>query len=165
MSAYTGAAQIDGSSTLEFSSTYVGGATFSGASTGPAGTLQFDAGSTGPITVANSNDTVIAQPGSDNWINAIVSYTLPTNIDTLFLFAGAQGAGNSNASGDALYALDTVNTQTLSGNSANDAFVVFNSSDVVVPKAGSRDVVYAAARWRRCMAPRSTARSSKAAAC
>ena len=147
VSAYTGAAQIDDTSTLEFTSTYVGVATFSGASTGPGGKLKFDAGSTGPITVVNSNDTVIAQPGGNNWINAAASYTLPANIDALFLYAGAQGAGNSDAAGDALYGLDADNTQTLTGNSPNDTFVVYNSSDVVVPKAGSHDVVYAAASF------------------
>jgi autotransporter passenger strand-loop-strand repeat protein len=146
-STYAGAAQIDDTSTLEFASTYVGAATFSGSSVGSGGKLKFDAGSTGPITVVNSNDTVIAQPGSDNWINAIVSYTLPTNIDALFLYAGTQGTGNSDAAGDALYALDAGNAQTLTGNSANDTFVVYNSSDVVVPKAGSHDVVYAGASY------------------
>ena len=147
-SAYTGAAQIDDdTSTLEFGSTYVGVATFSGASAGPAGTLKFDAASTGAITVVNSNDAVTAQPGNDNWINASVSYTLPANIDALFLYAGVHGTGNSDASGDALYALDAGNAQTLAGNSANDTFVVDNSSDVVVPKAGSHDVVYAAASF------------------
>ena len=147
LSAYTGAAQIDDASTLEFTGAYVGAATFSGASTGPGGTLKLDVPSTGPITVVNPNDTVVAQPGGNNWIDAAASYTLPANIDTLFLFAGAQGTGNSDAAGDALYALDTVNTQTLTGNSPNDAFVVFNSSDVVAPKAGSHDVVYAAASY------------------
>ena len=147
VSAYTGAAQIDDTSTLEFTGAYTGAATFSGAPTGPGGTLKFDAGSTGPITVVNSNDAVIAQPGNGCWIDSIVSYKLPANVDKLFLFAGAQGTGNSDASGDALYALDTVNTQTLTGNSANDAFVVYNSSDVVVPKAGSHDAVFAAASY------------------
>ena len=146
-SAYTGAAQVDDTSTLEFISTYVGAAAFSGAPTGPGGTLKLDAPSTGPITVVNSNDTVIAQPGGDNWINAIVSYTLPANIDALFLYAGTAGTGNSDAAGDALYALDAGIAQTLTGNSPNDAFVVYNSSDVVVPKAGSHDVVYAAASY------------------
>ena len=147
-SAYTGAAQVNDASTLEFTGTYVGAATFSGAPTGPGGTLKLDVPSTGPITVVNSNDTVIAQPGNGSWIDAIVSYTLPTHIDTLFLFAGAQGTGNSDASGDALYALDPSHAQTLTGNSPNDAFVVYhNASDVVVPKAGSHDTVYAAASY------------------
>src|SRR5256885_1049716 len=66
VSAYTGAAQIDDASTLEFTSTYLGVATFGGSSTGSGGTLKFDAGSIGPITVVNSNDIVIAQPGSTN---------------------------------------------------------------------------------------------------
>jgi autotransporter passenger strand-loop-strand repeat protein len=144
---YSGSAEIDDNSTLEFGSTFAGAATFRGSPTGPGGTLKLDAGSTGPINVVDPNDTVIAQPGSGNWINAIVSYTLPTNIDTLFLLAGAQGTGNSDASGDALYALDAGNAQTLTGNSANDTFVVYNSSDVVVPKAGSHDLVYSAANY------------------
>ena len=33
---------------------------------------------------------------------------------------------------------------TLTGNSPNDTFVVYNSADVVVPQAGSHDVVYSA---------------------
>jgi autotransporter passenger strand-loop-strand repeat protein len=147
LSAYSGAAQIDDASTLEFAGTYVGAATFSGSPTGSGGTLKLDAPSTGPINVVNSNDTVIAQPGGNDWINATVSYTLPANVDALFLYAGAQGTGNSDASGDALYALDASHAQTLTGNSANDTFVVSNPSDVVVPKAGSHDVVYAAASY------------------
>jgi len=125
---------------------YVGGAIFSGSSTGSGGTLKFDAGSTGPITVVNSNDAVIAQPGSGNWIQSTVDYTLPANVDTLFLF-GTQGTGNSDASGDALYAVNPGIGQTLTGNTANDAFVVYSTSDVVIPKAGSHDVVYAAASY------------------
>jgi hypothetical protein len=36
---------------------------------------------------------------------------------------------------------------TLTGNSANDTFVVYNSADVVVPKAGSHDLVYSAVNY------------------
>jgi Ca2+-binding RTX toxin-like protein len=144
VSSYTGSVQIDGATTVEFDNTYTGAAVFGGAITGSGGTLKFDHASTGPITVVNSNDKVIAQHGSDNWINAIVSYALPANIDALFLYGGTQGTGNSDAAGDALYALDAGITQTLVGNSLNDTFVVYNSTDVVVPKTGSRDVVYTA---------------------
>jgi Ca2+-binding RTX toxin-like protein len=147
LSSYAGTAEVDDNSTLEFTGAYTGAATFSGASTGPGGTLKFDAGSVGPITVVNPNDTVIAQPGGDNWIQSTVDYTLPTNIDTLFLYGGTQGTGNSDATGDALYATDPAIAQTLIGNSLNDAFVVYNTSDVVTPKAGSHDVVYAAASY------------------
>jgi Ca2+-binding RTX toxin-like protein len=37
--------------------------------------------------------------------------------------------------------------QTLIGNSANDTFVVYNSADVVVPKAGSHDILYSAVNY------------------
>jgi len=49
---------------------------------------------------------VIAQPGSDNWINS-----------------------------------------TVTGNSHNDTFVVYNSADTVVGQASSTDTVYAAANY------------------
>ena len=95
----------------------------------------------GAIGAASSKYGVLIQNGGT------VSYTLPANIDALFLFAGAHGTGNGDAAGDALYALDAGNAQTLTGNSPNDSFVVYNSSDVLVPKAGSHDVVYAAASY------------------
>jgi VCBS repeat-containing protein len=145
-SAYTGSAQIDDTSTLEFTGAYVGAATFSGSATGPGGTLKLDAGSVGPITVVNPNDSVIAQAGNGSWIQALVNYTLPTHIDTLLEY-GAQGTGNTDAVGDALYALNPAITQTLIGNTTNDAFVVYSTSDVVVAKAGSHDLVYAAANY------------------
>jgi hypothetical protein len=146
LSAYTGSAQIDDTSTLEFTSTYTGAATFSGSSTGSGGTLKLDAGSVGPITVVNPNDKVIAQPGNGSWIQALVNYTLPTNVDTLLEY-GALGTGNTDAVGDALYAINPGITQTLVGNTANDTFVVYSPSDVVIPKAGSHDVVYAASSY------------------
>jgi Ca2+-binding RTX toxin-like protein len=119
---------------------------FTGPSTGPGGTLKFDAGSTALITVVNPNDTVIAQANNGSWIQALVSYTLPTNIDTLLEY-GAQGTGNTEAVGDALYALNPSITQTLVGNTANDTFVVYSPGDVVMPKAGSHDTVYAASSY------------------
>jgi hypothetical protein len=143
----SGTFDIAPGATLELSGSSDVPVFFSGSLTGPGGTLKLDVPSTGPITVVNPNDTVIAQPGGDKWINAIANYTLPANIDALFLYAGTQGTGNSDASGDALYALNGSAAQTLIGNSANDTFVVDSSSDVVVPKAGSHDVVYAAASY------------------
>ncbi len=68
LSAYTGNAQIDDTSTLEFSGGHVGAATFSGAATGPGGTLKLDAPSLGPVTAVSPNDTVIAPPHDGNWI-------------------------------------------------------------------------------------------------
>jgi hypothetical protein len=37
----------------------------------PGGTIRFDGGSTGPITVVNPTDTVVAQRGSGSWIVSI----------------------------------------------------------------------------------------------
>ena len=54
--------------------------------------------------------------------------------------SASQGVGNSDAAGDALYAANPSQAVTLIGNSPNDTFVVYNSSDVVVPKAGSHDM-------------------------
>src|SRR5580700_7842712 len=36
---------------------------------------------------------------------------------------------------------------TITGNSANDTFVVYNSADVIVPKVGSHDIVYSAVNY------------------
>ena len=98
------------------------------------------------FVVHNSADTVSGVPGSSDVVYSDVDFTLPANVDTLVLF-GSQGTGNSDATGDGLYAANPGITQTLNGNSANDTFVVYNQSDVVVPKAGSHDVVYAAASY------------------
>ena len=63
------------------------------------------------------------------------------------LHTASQGVGNSDASGDALYAANPSQVVTLTGNSANDTFVVYNSANVVVPTAGSHDVVYTAVNY------------------
>jgi len=99
------------------------------------------------FVVYDSSDVVVPKAGSHDVVYAAASYTLPTGIDTLILEAGTQGVGNSDAAGDGLYAADPGIAQTLTGNSANDTFVVYNSADVVVPKAGSRDVVYSAVSY------------------
>src|SRR6202008_2750956 len=96
------------------------------------------------FVVYNSSDVVVAKAGSHGTVYAAVNYTLPAGIDTLLLEAGTQGVGNSDAAGDALYAADAGIAQTLTGNSANDTFVVYNSADVVLPKAGTDDPAYSA---------------------
>jgi hypothetical protein len=86
-------------------------------------------------------------PSPRRRVERCTSYTLPTGVDVLIMEAGTTGTGNSDASGDALYAASSGIAQTLIGNSANDTFVVYNSADVLVPKAGSNDVVYSAASY------------------
>jgi len=49
------------------------------------------------------------------WSMRQVSYTLPTGVDTLILEAGTVGAGNSDATGDALYAVNPDQAATLTG--------------------------------------------------
>jgi len=100
------------------------------------------------FVVYNSADVVVPKAGSHDVVYSAVNYTLPTGVDVLILAGSAtQGVGNSDAAGDALYAANPNQVATLTGNSANDTFVVYNSSDVVVPKAGSHDIVYSAVNY------------------
>ena len=98
--------------------------------------------------VYNSADVVVPEAGSHDVVYSAVGYTLPTGVDILVLEGSAsQGIGNSDAAGDALYAANPGQAATLTGNSPNDTFVVYNSADVVVAKAGSHDLVYAAVNY------------------
>jgi serralysin len=96
----------------------------------------------------NSNDVVVPLAGSRDIVYTAASYTLPTGVDSLILEGTAtQGVGNSDASGDTLYAANPNQVATLIGNSADDTFVVYNSADTVVGQAGSTDAVYTAANF------------------
>jgi hypothetical protein len=99
------------------------------------------------FVVYNTSDVVEPKAGSDDVLCTAVSYTLPSGVDTLIMEGGTSGTGNSDVSGDALYAADASVTQTLTGNSHHDTFVVYNSGDVVIGRAGSSDIVYAAASF------------------
>jgi hypothetical protein len=55
----------------------------------------------------------VPKAGSHDTVYAAVNYTLPSDVDTLFLEAGTQAAGNSDAAGDALYAANAGIAQTL----------------------------------------------------
>jgi Ca2+-binding RTX toxin-like protein len=100
------------------------------------------------FVVYNSSDVVVPNAGSHDVVYTAASYTLPTGVDVLILEGSAtQGIGNSDAGGDALYAANPNQVATLTGNSANDTFVVYNSADVVVPQAGSHDLVDSAVSY------------------
>jgi hypothetical protein len=90
---------------------------------------------------------VVPKTGSQDTVYSAVNYTLPTGVDALFLEAGTQAAGNSDAAGDALYAANAGIAQTLTGHSHNDTFVVYNAGDIVIGQASSTDTVYAAANF------------------
>jgi Ca2+-binding RTX toxin-like protein len=99
------------------------------------------------FVVYSTSDVVFPKAGSNDVVYAAASYTLPSGVDTLIMEAGTSGTGNSDAAGDSLYAASATQAMTLTGNSGKDTFVIYDSSDVVIPKAGSHDVVYAAASY------------------
>jgi hypothetical protein len=67
----SGSVQVDDTSTLEFSAALQVRRHSLGPRRAPRGTIRFDGGPTGPITVVNPSDTVVAQRGSDSWIVSI----------------------------------------------------------------------------------------------
>src|SRR3984957_7457688 len=99
------------------------------------------------FVVYNSSDVVVPKAGSHDIVYSAVNYTLPTGVDSLILEAGAKAVGNSDAGGDTLYAANAAIAQTLTGNSRNDTFAIYNSGDVVIGQASSTDTVYAAASF------------------
>jgi Ca2+-binding RTX toxin-like protein len=93
------------------------------------------------FVVYNTADTVIGQPGSNDVVYTTVNFTLPSNVDTLFLTGAAtQGVGNSDAAGDTLYS--NAGVDTLVGHSQHDTFVINNAADTVVGQPGGNDIVY-----------------------
>jgi autotransporter passenger strand-loop-strand repeat protein len=100
------------------------------------------------FVVFNPADTVVGQPGSNDTVYSLVDYTLPANVDTLKIVGptASHATGNSDAAGDQLWSNPGVNS-TLTGNSQNDVFVVFNAGDHVTGQAGANDTVYAAVNF------------------
>jgi len=97
--------------------------------------------------VYNSADVVVPRAGRRDLIYSAVNYTLPTGVDSLILEAGTQAVGNSDTAGDTLYAANAGITQTLTGNSHNDTFVIYKSADTVIAQADSTDTVNTAANF------------------
>jgi len=98
--------------------------------------------------VYDSADVVVPLAGSHDVVYSAVNYTLPTGVDTLILEGSATSAtGNSDAAGDTLYATNPSLAATLTGNSHNDTFVVYNSGDRRDRANRSTDTVYAAASF------------------
>jgi hypothetical protein len=95
------------------------------------------------FVVFNPGDTVVGQPNSTDTVYSLVDFTLPANVDTLKLVGptASHGTGNSDAAGDQLWANPGV-TSTLTGESQNDVFVVFNTGDQVSGQPGANDTVY-----------------------
>jgi trimeric autotransporter adhesin len=85
------------------------------------------------------NDTFVVYSASDivsetlattsNTIQSTISYTLPTNINTLVLTGTGGLTGTANSSTDTL--VSGTGGETLIGSSGNDTFIVNNSADIV----------------------------------
>ncbi len=94
-----------------------------------------------------AGDVVVeaAGGGTNDSVFVSFSYTLPTNVESLYLRgSGLTGTGNA---GDNVLASEGGNN-TLIGGGGNDAYLIANGNDVVVEVAGGGyDVVYARASY------------------
>jgi Ca2+-binding RTX toxin-like protein len=93
-------------------------------------TLQGGVGNDAFVIASGSDVVVGATTTSNDTIYSSVSYTLPTNVNSLVLTGTFALTGTANGGADTL----TSNTgvDTLYGGSGNDGFVINNSSDVIV---------------------------------
>jgi Ca2+-binding RTX toxin-like protein len=95
-----------------------------------ADTLIGGTGATVEFVINNTGDAIQLQtsPGADT-LSSSVTYSLPTNVNTLILTGTAAIKGTANTGADTL----TSNTalDTLVGGSGNDYFIINNASDVV----------------------------------
>jgi len=134
---------------------------------GGAGT-NLDLGGPGDDTyVVVSLTDVIVEPiggGNDLVYVRVSGYTLPADVETLWLTGGATSGFGNNASGNTLVGNAAVNSSitggagadllvgahtaaitTMTGGAGDDVYVTFNSSDVIQESPGAgNDTVYAA---------------------
>ena len=115
--------------------------------------------------VNNTVDAVLDSiVGQSNVLVASVSYSLPTNVNTLLLSGSAALLGTANTGNDSLVAGDGNDTlvagggadtlvagsgaATLIGGAGNDTFIVASSADVIVDSAaGSQNVIFSSASY------------------
>jgi Ca2+-binding RTX toxin-like protein len=98
--------------------------------------------------VVNNSADVIQDTATStaNSIQASISYSLPTNFNTLVLLGTASLVGTANAGADTI----TSNTgvDTLIANGGNDTFVINNSADIVQESsATANDTIWAAVNY------------------
>ncbi len=99
-------------------------------------------GGTGNTTfVINSSSDVVRDTSSttNNQIVSSVSYTLPTDINTLVLTGTANLIAKANGANDTLVSNSGVDT--LIGGSGNDTFVINNPGDVIVLGSGTATII------------------------
>jgi Ca2+-binding RTX toxin-like protein len=119
--------------------------------TGGAGTDSLLAGTGIDTMVGGSgNTTFVVNSASDvvrdtytttnNTLETSLSYTLPTNINTLILTGTGNLTGTANSANDTLVSNSGIDT--LIGGPGNDTFVLNNAADVVQDTAGTAIIVY-----------------------
>src|SRR6202035_1040716 len=88
------------------------------------------------FVVYNSGDTVSGQASSTDTVYAAASFTLPTNVDTMFLEGNAShGTGNSDA-GNALYGNAGVASTLVAGSGADSLYVTGTAGTILTGGAG-----------------------------
>ncbi len=88
------------------------------------------------FVVYNSGDTVVGQTGSTDTVYAAASFTLPTNVDTLFLEGNAShGTGNSDAN-NALYGNAGIASTLVAGSGADTLYVTGTAGTIMTGGAG-----------------------------
>jgi Ca2+-binding RTX toxin-like protein len=99
--------------------------------TAGSGVATMNGGSGNDIFVINSASDVVQNTYStaSDMIDSSVTYTLPTNVNSLLLTGTAAVKGTANSASDTLTSNSGVDT--LVGGTGNDTFIVGNASDVV----------------------------------
>ena len=88
------------------------------------------------FVVYNAGDVVVGQAGSTDTVYAAASFTLPSNIDALFLEANAShGTGNSDAS-NLLYGNAGVASTLVAGSGADTLYVTGTAGTIMTGGAG-----------------------------
>jgi trimeric autotransporter adhesin len=140
--ALTGSANIVGTGNAS-ADTLTGGA---GADTLVAGVGAATlVGGTGNTTFVVNSVSDAVQDGSataSNTLSSSVSYSLPTNVNTLVLTGTSALTGTANNGNDTL--TSNAGVDTLIGGAGNDTFILNNANDVVLDSAGTATIVYAA---------------------
>ena len=86
--------------------------------------------------VYNSGDVVVGQAGSTDTVYAAANFTLPTNVDTLFLEGSAShGTGNSDAN-NALYGNAGIASTLVAGSGADTLYVTGIAGTIMTGGAG-----------------------------
>ncbi|HEX3943017.1 MAG TPA: calcium-binding protein [Rhizomicrobium sp.] len=97
--------------------------------------------------VTNPNDHITEQPnGGVDTVISSVSFSIPTNVETLQLTGNAMLTATGNSAANNLYSSLT-GVDTLVGGGGNDAFLVYNSNDVVQQVAGTNSIIYSTVNY------------------